>query len=115
MKQLLIISTVAFFISNCSTVDVAQEKNDLLTDDALEIPVSLVCYGGEMDEYGVPQSQVFFEKGDSVYYVANCLACETISPSEYPQFEIPNKALSLVGGWWAGGGDYFYLLKNKDT
>lgn len=36
--------------------------------------------------------------------------CDRIDREAYAQYQIPAEAVAAVGGWWAGGGDYFYAL-----
>lgn len=37
--------------------------------------------------------------------------CMLILPSDYANYKIPAEALSAAGGWWAGSGDYFYIIE----
>jgi hypothetical protein len=37
-----------------------------------------------------------------------------IEGSDYSSKQIPAKAIAACGAWWAGAGDYFYLLQSDD-
>lgn len=37
-----------------------------------------------------------------------------IDKAEYESMGIPSTALSACGAWWAGGGDYFYLIQSNN-
>ncbi len=36
--------------------------------------------------------------------------CSSIDKAEYTQKQIPADAVAACGGWWAGAGDYFYVV-----
>ena len=31
---------------------------------------------------------------------------------DYANYQIPDEAIAACGGWWAGAGDYFYMIDN---
>ena len=33
---------------------------------------------------------------------------------QYADMQIPDLAVAACGGWYAGGGDYYYLLADSD-
>jgi hypothetical protein len=37
--------------------------------------------------------------------------CQRISKSDFKSKEIPTEAIDGCGTWWAGAGDYFYLIQ----
>lgn len=78
--------------------------------------VMLVCQPVEEPnmEADAPQHEVFIQLGDSKIKVADILNCETISPDQFGNYQIPDGALSAVGGWWAGAGDYLYVIHEND-
>jgi hypothetical protein len=41
--------------------------------------------------------------------VDSATACDDIGTDMYAQYHIPANAQQAVGGWFAGGGDYYYL------
>ena len=71
--------------------------------------VSLFCRDiGEIE--GIPQREVALYLDEMESVLDTIHACETISPENYVSMEIPAKAISAVGGWFAGAGDYFYAV-----
>jgi hypothetical protein len=52
---------------------------------------------------------------ESKVKVADVLNCETINPESYEQHQIPLKAISAVGGWWAGGGEYLFVIEEDEN
>lgn len=66
----------------------------------------------EMDEEtGAPMSEVYLQLAESKVKVADINTCETITPDLYEQYQIPKGAISAAGGWFAGAGDYLYLIE----
>lgn len=58
-----------------------------------------------------PHHEVFLQIGNSKVKVADILNCETLDKTTYEQNQIPAKAIAAVGGWWAGAGDYLYIIE----
>ncbi|MCR9173444.1 MAG: hypothetical protein NXI10_13165 [bacterium] len=74
----------------------------------------LVCRERGEDEYGVPQYDVFVEYDSTSHKVGECNACAPLDLQDYHDYNIPKKAMAAVGGWFAGQGDYYYVLKTED-
>ena len=36
---------------------------------------------------------------------------DTLNANQRASWNVPNDTISAWGGWWAGGGDYFYISK----
>jgi hypothetical protein len=74
--------------------------------------VKLICQPVEEPnmEADAPRNEVFLQLGNSKVKIADVLACDVIAPGDYEMHQIPKEALHAVGGWWAGGGDYFYVI-----
>lgn len=77
--------------------------------------IRLECVFLGEDDYGVPRNHVYLRFGDKREKVGECLACEKIEGQSFSQYEIPEKAVSACGGWFAGGGDYFYAAVKGRT
>ena len=88
------------------------EKNKLTTAD-----VRLVCEAAEdpNQEAGYPQNEVFLYLAESKVKVADILACEEIDKADFASHQIPENAIIAVGGWWAGAGDYLYVVQEGDN
>jgi hypothetical protein len=62
-------------------------------------------------EADAPRHEVFLTLGSSKIKVADILNCEILNKESYEQNQIPANALAAVGGWWAGAGDYLYVIE----
>lgn len=58
-----------------------------------------------------PRHEVFLQMGNSKVKVADILNCEILGKDAFEQNQIPANAITAVGGWWAGAGDYLYLIE----
>lgn len=76
--------------------------------------VVVECVFLGVDQWENPRSEVYVVIDGAREKISDCQACETIAKDAYHTFDIPSKALSACGGWWAGAGDYFYALKSED-
>lgn len=78
--------------------------------------IKLICSPVEEPnmEADAPKHEVFIQMGDSRIKIADILNCQAIEASAYEQYQIPSGALSAVGGWWAGAGDYLYVELQGD-
>ncbi len=63
------------------------------------------------DMADAPRHEVFLQIGNSKVKVADILNCETLGKDSYEQNQIPKEAIAAVGGWWAGAGDYLYIIE----
>ena len=78
---------------------------------AADFNVSLLCeQSGERD--GIPYYAVYTVLNDSKVKLAEINACDTILPADYTDKGIPKEALTAVGGWYAGFGDYVYAVES---
>jgi|APTNR8051073442_1049403.scaffolds.fasta_scaffold02259_10 hypothetical protein len=80
------------------------------TDAAQPMNVQLICEATGEDPDN-PQNGVFVIINESKTKIADINACDQIAPSDYATYDIPKEAVVAVGGWWAGAGDYFYVLR----
>ncbi len=58
-----------------------------------------------------PRHEVFLQMGNSKVKVADILNCEILGKDTYEQNQVPANAIAAVGGWWAGAGDYLYIIE----
>lgn len=75
---------------------------------------SLVCSDRGEDEFGIPHYDVYVKYDSTKFKVGECNACAPLDLQDYHDYDIPKQAMAACGGWFAGGGDYFYVLKTKD-
>jgi hypothetical protein len=57
-----------------------------------------------------PLSEVSVKIGEKTTLVDSISTCQMFTPEEYDGFKIPKNAVAACGGWWAGAGDYIYLV-----
>ncbi|MFT4760656.1 MAG: hypothetical protein ACI9XO_002200 [Paraglaciecola sp.] len=76
-----------------------------------ELTAKLVCEISIDTETVLPKSEVFLEIGADKLKMGSLLNCDEITPADYQNYQIPAKALTAAGGWWAGYGDYFYVVR----
>jgi hypothetical protein len=78
--------------------------------------IKLICQPSEEPntQADAPRHEVFIQMGDSKVKLADMLNCEAIEANAFEQYQIPANALSAVGGWWAGAGDYLYVVLEGD-
>lgn len=61
---------------------------------------------------GMPSSTVSVILGKTNTTIAKITGtAENIGKSEFSSKEIPAKAIAACGAWWAGAGDYFYVIQ----
>ncbi len=67
------------------------------------------------DANGAPHSDIFLNFGKKVAKIDKVTGNADITdPSLYAENKIPKTALSACGAWWAGAGDYFYVVQEKN-
>lgn len=59
----------------------------------------------------LPKYEVHFNLNGTQKLIAVINSCQTYTKDVFKQYEIPATALAACGGWWAGGGDYLYAIK----
>jgi uncharacterized Zn-finger protein len=75
--------------------------------------IKFICETAETpnEQADAPHHEVYLQLGNSKVKVADILNCETFDKAAYEQNQIPAKAIAAVGGWWAGAGDYLYIIE----
>lgn len=67
------------------------------------------------DANGTPHSDIFLTFGKKVAKIENVTGnAELTDRSLFAENKIPQNALSACGSWWAGAGDYFYVVQEKN-
>jgi hypothetical protein len=64
---------------------------------------------------GFPAHEVRLLVNGEVYVIDTVAVCPDLKPAERLQNKIPADALAACGGWFAGGGDYFYVWRRNDS
>jgi hypothetical protein len=61
-----------------------------------------------------PRSEISVNyNGKNTKIATTAGAAQMIDKKEYRDKEIPENAISACGGWWAGAGDYFYMIPSE--
>ncbi len=113
MKNALAVLSLAL-LAACQSDQ--QASNQSTTASAQIVVPQLVCkVVRDPDTHpDTPLSEVYLQVGETAHKVADVSVCLSISKDEYDQYQIPPRAISAVGGWYAGAGDYFYVIEEED-
>ena len=66
------------------------------------------------DEFGIPLSVLMLaENGGAIALDTVRVTLAKIERERYAEMGIPSEALDACGGWYAGSGDYFYVVQRK--
>ena len=67
------------------------------------------------DANGMPHSDIFLTFGQKVAKIDKVTGnADLTDRSLFAENKIPKTALSACGSWWAGAGDYFYVVQEKN-
>lgn len=66
------------------------------------------------DELGTPHTLVSVVVAGKIKVIDTVMACSVLKKQEFAQHDIPETAIDACGGWWAGAGDYFYLIEKNN-
>lgn len=113
MKYTAVIALV-LFLASCSSDPAGQQA---ASGHEPAITPTLICkeIRNADENPESPFSEVYVRFGDYQLKVADVSVCLSMDKSEYASQNIPDTALSAVGGWWAGAGDYFYLIADGNN
>jgi len=127
MKQLIILFVLAFFVFFCqnqeNTANTQTSENQTSTDAASpavstpkkEIPFFTIRSSSN-DDTENPKSEIYLSiSGNEIDIQEAVVACEQIKKADYSNYKIPAEAIDACGGWWAGTGEYFYIIENKES
>ena len=106
----------AMFIASCQPAvhEVQEFGYEPFENEGRPARASLVCKVITEDEHGIPSSEVYVEYKGDLRKVADCHNCNSISSEEYDNYAIPDGATDACGGWFAGAGEYFYIMQYND-
>jgi hypothetical protein len=98
-----------------------KEKDSVPSHEQEEEVVTLADWEGACfsfkdhgeDEFGNPHKIVRVEVGGKISVLDTVMVCNPLLRTEYTTHNIPNTAIDACGGWWAGAGDYFYMIEKK--
>lgn len=59
-----------------------------------------------------PQTEITVQIGNKLIAIDSILgSAQYYTKENYKEMGIPDNAVAACGGWWAGAGDYFYMIK----
>ena len=115
MKNILLILLII-------TVGVACQSSEKQAENTQPEPKKVLPVDGvptlEVESYkeslDQPHSIVSVVMGNRKVKVAEAMSCEMIDKKDFADYQIPGTALAACGGWWAGSGDYFYIVQTGE-
>ncbi len=108
MRQPIILPflfALGLLVFGCATEDKA----------AQDFSVRLLCETKVNSETGIPKSAVYTLVEEQKVKIANIAACDSIPPTAFSDYGIPDSALAAAGGWYAGAGDYLYAIREGEA
>jgi len=64
---------------------------------------------------GIPKSKIILNfEGELAEITTITGTCEIISKDRFTSYQIPHDALAACMGWYAGAGDYFYVILREN-
>lgn len=103
----------AIFIASCQP-SFQEASYEPFANEGRPVKASLVCEFIGKNENGIQSSEVYIEYKGDLRKVENGQNCNSISSEEYDNYAIPEGATDACGGWFAGAGDYFYIMQYND-
>jgi hypothetical protein len=75
--------------------------------------VSFLVEVSEEEETGTPMSNISLVANEQTIQLKKVPGQISVYGKEdFERMDIPQEALAACGGWWAGAGSYFYVLKS---
>jgi hypothetical protein len=112
MKNLLIFLCLCFLLSACESDSMKEDRERNLSSEPPKL--SLVYQPETSTMEGAPAHSVHLMFNEEKIKLADVLACETFKKESYAQYQMPTNTIEACGGWWAGGGEYFYLYQKTN-
>lgn len=76
----------------------------------VEKGVKLICKDLGTDSMEIPHSNILLSVDGVETKIKTINSCAEISKDMYKQMDIPDDAIMARGGWYAGAGDYYYVV-----
>lgn len=112
MKKTVFIS---LFLFSSINLLIAQTPTTTPTKIAVSNSTKFIIKQNPEDANGNPSAEITLSFGKKVRKVSKITGnAELIEKIDYASKGIPKKALSACGAWWAGAGDYFYVVKTDN-
>lgn len=115
MKSIITLALAAFLAVGCNTSQTGSntgENKDTVPTVSEPKPKEAILFCTSLGEKepGIPLYEVSLMYDEMPTLLDTVNACAEIDAKDWASMGIPAKAVSAVGGWFAGGGDYFYVI-----
>ncbi len=119
MKFLAVLCITAFLVSCGGKSDKAKDDKTPLdtAKTAINEPpaapmgeLKLICKDLGVDSMDIPHFNVMLLRDGKETKIKTINACAAIPKEEYKTYDIPAEAIAACGGWYAGAGDYYYII-----
>lgn len=99
---------IILYLTNCQNTPKTPEPQ---THESLT-SISLIYKDLGTDSLEIPHNVLLLgENGGAIAIDTVSVNLAKIEPARYAEMGIPADAIDACGGWYAGGGDYFYLVR----
>ncbi len=119
--NLLFFFSMALFFACNNTAQEQGEQEDATdtTETVTNTPLTAVeasfsCRELTGDDEPLPLFEVVLDINGEAMVVDSTNACEVFAKTDYEKYDIPANAITACGGWYAGAGDYYYLVRKQD-
>lgn len=75
--------------------------------------VKFICTDISKNPEEAPLFVVTIEAAGQKTVVDTIMSCASFTKEDYERHDIPQNAIAACGGWWAGAGDYLYVVEEK--
>jgi len=106
---LLLLSLLWSSCKNEKTPDTIPEEPKLE-----KLAAELQCTSLSTDDT-MPKFQISLNLSGKNHILDTITMCASIAEADYARYDIPSEAIDAGGGYFAGGGDYFYLLQDGNA
>lgn len=119
MKSFIYILAILFLLNACAskkpTVKTSSNKT-ISHGEKIDInTVKFVSKSLSGDAPDVPITQVNVQLNEMLIPIDTVEVSSTLGTDEYQNYAIPSEALSASGGWWAGSGNYYYIIQKDES
>lgn len=93
---------------------VVQDNYEINTDAPINQDASFMIKNLPENDMGNPSSDISLKYNGKIMKLATIMGNASLyEETEFEDKEIPKDAIMACGAWWAGAGDYFYVIPTK--
>lgn len=119
-RNFITILLLMTFIAGCSSKSVKAKETENPVDTAKAVvseppvaatgTIKLICKELGEDSLSIPHFDMLLSADGKETKIKTINACAEIARSAYKTYEIPDTAVAACGGWYAGAGDYYFVV-----